>query len=605
MKNYTPEELYKIAMEVARPPGLYVPLPQGSTPTTCTPGPAICVYLKYSDIVPGTGNIQELYWNSLLQTPVIAGVGVLATIDCLLSEHRSADPDVHRMLQERFLTPNLAAKVAAKVVGGPGFTGVFTRTGCLHLMRHLLLYGDRSIKAEERNVKGLGELMLLANEFFQFEQMHNPAQPTTLDLLLSFLPVWDIHNPRDLAYAVSRIFQILTDILPGNDPQVRQLVDKLGMNTSGIMVGNLPMNDFVAVVFGLFAYGRALKGSELAIFDVRRIFARVGFPTRILRKLVKDRALTSRALRKRLCAGKTCTRKNFGDELGHRSFLMDSLNIFRQNPLMKMDANRVLILDLDFLAELLTAGVYWNIFDSLPPNKRETFRELWGRLFELYALDLLKQSYPPFSCILTADLTYGAGQVDALLDFGQVAVVLELKSSLLTETAKRRGSKPDFIADYERKFIRNAKGKPKALAQLAASCKAIEEGRIATATKPDRIFPICISDEPAVESFFFTAYSNEIFQKEVAGVFSIQPITMMSVNELEEILPYVAENAFSWAELLDFRVHQLGGAFSVHQAIYDLLREKNLPISRNQAVRKSFDEVWRIISGRYKPPRTV
>ena len=236
MRNYTPEELNRIAMEIAQQPGLYLPLPQGSAPAPRTPGPTVCVYLKYSEIVSGTRNIQDLYWNRLRQTPVIAGVGVLATIDCLLSEHRSADPDVHQMLQERFLTPNLTARVAAKVVGGPGFTGVFTRTGCLQLMRHLLLYGDRSVKAEERNVKDLGELMLLANEFFQFDRMQNPAQPTTLDLLLSFLPVWDIHNPRDLAYAVSRIFQILTDILPGNDPQVRQLAGKLGMNTSGIMV---------------------------------------------------------------------------------------------------------------------------------------------------------------------------------------------------------------------------------------------------------------------------------------------------------------------------------------------------------------------------------
>ena len=61
--------------------------------------------------------------------------------------------------------------------------------------------------------------------------------------------------------------------------------------------------------------------------------------------------------------------------------------------------------------------------------------------------------------------------------------------------------------------MRNEKGKPKALAQLASSCKAIEEGRIATAMKPARIFPVCISDEPAVESFFFTSYSNELFQK--------------------------------------------------------------------------------------------
>jgi hypothetical protein len=601
MNNYTPEELNKIAMEIGRQPSLYVPLPQGRAPVPRTPGPAVCVYFKHSEIVTGAENIKDLYWNALRQTPVIAAVGVLATIDCLLSEHRSADPDIHKMLQERFMTPDLAAKVSAKVVGGPGFTGVFTRTGCLQLMRHLLLYGDRSVKAEERNDRDLGALMLLANEFFQFDQVQNPVQPATLDLLLSFLPVWDIHNPRDLAYAVSRMFQILTDILPGNDPEVRKLAGKLGINTAGIRVGSLPLNDFVAAVFGLFAYGRSLKGAELAIFDVRRVFAKVGFSAGVLRRLVNDRALTTSALRKRLSRGKPRTRKNFDEELERRSFLTDSLNVFRQNPLMKMDANRVLILDLEFLAELLTAGVYWNIFDGLPPAQRETFRELWGRLFELYAVDLLKQFYPPLSRILMADLIYDAGQVDALLDFGKEVVVFEIKSSLLTEGAKRGGNRADFIADYERKFVRNSKGKPKALAQLAASCKAIEEGRIVTAMKPVRIFPVCISDEPAVESFFFTSYSNELFLKEVAGASSIQPVTMMSVNELEEILPYVAENAFSWAELLDFRSRHLSGAFSVHQAIYDLLREKGLPPSRNRAVRKTFDEVWRIISSRYKP----
>jgi hypothetical protein len=605
MNNYTPEELNKIAMEIVRQPSLYVPLPQGGGPVPRTAGPAVCVYLKYSEIVPGVENIQDSYWNALRQTPVIAAVGVLATIDCLLSEHRSADPNIHKMLQERFMTPDLAAKVAAKVVGGPGFTGVFTRTACLQLMRHLLLYGDRSVQAEERTDRDLGALMLLANEFFQFDQVQNPAQPATLDLLLSFLPVWDIHNPRDLAYAVSRMFQILTDILPGNDPEVRKLAGKLGMNTASIRVGSLPLNDFVAAVFGLFAYGRSLKGAELAIFDVRRVFAKVGFSAGVLRRLVNDRALTTSALRKRLSGGKSRTRKNFDEELERRSFLTDSLNVFRQNPLMKMDANRVLILDLEFLAELLTAGVYWNIFDGLPPAQRETFRELWGRLFELYVVDLLKQFYPPLSRILTADLIYDAGQVDALLDFGQEVVVFEIKSSLLTEAAKRGGNRADFIADYERKFVRNSKGKPKALAQLAASCKAIEEGRIVTAMKPVRIFPVCISDEPAVESFFFTSYSNELFQKEVAGASSIQPVTMMSVNELEEILPYVAENAFSWAELLDFRFRHLSGAFSVHQAIYDLLREKGLPPSRNRAVRKTFDEVWRIISSRYRAPKAA
>lgn len=107
-----------------------------------------------------------------------------------------------------------------------------------------------------------------------------------------------------------------------------------------------------------------------------------------------------------------------------------------------------------------------------------------------------------------------------------------------------------------------------------------------------RIYPVCVSDEPAVESFFFTTYSNEIFQKELSTGSGIRPVTMMSTNELEQLLPYVSGNSLSWPELLDFRSSGPSvGVFSVHQAVYDLLRTKGLPTSRNQAVRKNFDEV--------------
>jgi hypothetical protein len=48
----------------------------------------------------------------------------------------------------------------------------------------------------------------------------------------------------------------------------------------------------------------------------------------------------------------------------------------------------------------------------------------------------------------------------------------------------------------------------------------------------------------------------------------MQPISLMSANELEEPLPYVAENAFGWTRLLRSRLIETeAGTFSVHQAI--------------------------------------
>lgn len=295
------------------------------------------------------------------------------------------------------------------------------------------------------------------------------------------------------------------------------------------------------------------------------------------------------------------TREGFADEIQRRPFLTDSLNLFRQYPLLRLDENQALILDLQFLVELLTSGVYWKIHDSLPGAKRKHFKELWGRLFELYAVDLLGEFYPPTSQILTADLKYGDGQIDALLEFGPDVLVFEMKASLLTEPAKRLGDEAEFVRDFNLKFVRNERGKPKAVVQLVTSCKAIENGTVPTATRPARIYPVLVSDEPVVEAFCFNAYLNEIFQSELGSSTQVQPISATSINELEEMLPYVSQNAFSWRDLLGSRFND-GGVypFSVHQAIYDWAQKNRIQPLRNQAIRKRFEQVWSIISSNYK-----
>lgn len=601
MKRYTPEELSQIFSRIAPELGIWAPLPPPA-PSSRRVGPVFSVYPRYSDIVGTKDNLEQRYWDALRQTPVLGGIGELAAINGILSEHRTGEPDIHRQLNEKFFAPDLRAKVGQFNPGGPACATVFTKIGCLQIMRHLMLYGNVSIDGADRPVNRLGELMLLANEFILPEPAFKSPHATNLELLLSFLPIWDICNPRELAYSLSRMFTILTEILPGTDREVQRLASRLGMDTKRIVVDDLPLNDFIATVFGLYSYGRTMVIPEQAIFDVNKVFSRVGFPIGILRNLVKKRSLGISEFRELLRNGNPCGFDNLVDEIRRRAFVSESLTIFRKFPFLQLDADRALILDLQFLVDLLTSGVYWSIFNGLPTNRRDTFRQLWGRLFELYAVNLLKKFYPRASGIFSPDLQYESGQVDGLLDFGNEVLLLEIKASLLTEPAKRTLNSTEFVSDFNRKFVQNEKGSPKAILQLTSSCMALENGTIRTATRPTRIYPIFVSDEPGIETFFFNAYMNEIFQKELHAGSRIQPLTVMSINELEEVLPYVAENAFGWSELLQSRFNALGvGPTSVHQAIYDLCRSKGLPSLRNQAIRGEFDKVWAVISGRYKP----
>ena len=382
----------------------------------------------------------------------------------------------------------------------------------------------------------------------------------------------------------------------------------MGINFSTIQIDGLCLDDFVSTVYGVYAYGREMTQQNTAQFDMRSIFSRVALPQRLLKKLVKGRARSISQFKKLLSAGQPCTRSSFVRDINKRSFFAEGLNVFRKFPMLKVDRHRVIMLDLQFIVELLTAGVYWNIFDGLASNKRDTFRELWGRLFEIYSVDLLKEFYPPMSGFLIPDVDYSDGQIDAILDFGSTVLVFEMKASLLTESAKRSRNKENFIRDFERKFVRNEKGKPKVVMQLATSCKEIEAGGIKTSCQSGcrpgspRIYPVFVSDEPAVESFFFNTYLNERFQAEVQGSASIRPITAMSIDELEEALPYVAANVFSWEELLQHRFlpAEVSG-YSVHQSIVDLLKEKNAAPLRNDSMLKKSDEILKRIAVRFNP----
>ena len=75
MRQYSAEELNGIFTAIAPQRSLIVPVSSGAPPPAL--GPAVCVSLRYSEIVPGTTDIESRYWNTLRQTPVVAGIGML------------------------------------------------------------------------------------------------------------------------------------------------------------------------------------------------------------------------------------------------------------------------------------------------------------------------------------------------------------------------------------------------------------------------------------------------------------------------------------------------------------------------------------------------
>jgi hypothetical protein len=604
MKAYTAEELDRIFMGIA-PGSILLPM-EPSSDSGLQPGARFMVFRKYSEMGFQQIDLEQAYWDALREAQLIDGIGELCFINASLSEARTFDPKVHREIAAKFVVPQLIPRIFDEKLEFGAFPVVFSRIGCLQIVRQLMLFGGLQEPSSQWNQFYVGRLALLANDFLQIEPVFPASGPTNLDLLLILAQTWDIYNTRNLGHAMSRMFTLLTEIMPGDDPLVVKLFSRLGLSADKIQIDGIPLNEFVSIVFALFAFGRSIDGSVRVLFRISEIFSQTDFPQELLIKMVDARARNVQQFRMLLGGCEEQTREKFADELKRKSFLTESLTCFRNFPMLRMDSDQVLILDLQFVVELLTSGVYWSIHDNLPDSKRGDFKELWGRMFELYIVGLLQQFYPQASGMLSPDVEYTGGQIDALLDFGSAVIVMEIKSSLLTEPAKRSADKDAFVADFRRKFVENEKGKPKTIKQLAAACRALLKGEVKTANGNaiPVIYPVFVSDEPIVEATFSNAYFNEEFQKEGIDELRVKPLTVMSTDEFEQVLPHVADNDFTWEELLQIRFNEFGVyPFSVGQTIYDLLRSKGLASKQNPALKQKADEVSEIIRRAFRKPQ--
>lgn len=573
--------------------------------TQRNPGPAFTVYIRYSEVAPEDERPEDIYWSLLERVPIRGAVGVAAYVNNLLSVE-ARNREVHEILNERFLRPDLRAAVERTALQPPAFPIVFNHVGCLLIMRDLILFGGRPAPVPDEDVKTFGGLALCANQFITSFEPPVGQPATALDTAVLFAPTWDLHNHEDLAHSLSRMFSILVDLLPSGDNIVNTKCAEIGIDPRTLTVSGMPVVDFVSIVFGVYSLIRKVNCEERrpAIFNHKHALDHVAMPQEILDAFMAQRSLTFAQFQERLMAGgRPNSRVQFIHELTERCFLTSDLNIFREFPLVRLDDEQAAVIDLQFLVELLTLGVYHSIFNGLFPERREAFRQMWGRLLELYAVDLLRHFYPPVSRVLSADVTYDRGQIDALLDFGSNVIVFEIKSALLREQAKRSFDRELFVADVTRKFVENERGRPKAVKQLSTSCRAIAAGTLRTAMQPSRIYPVFVTDEPAICTFGMNDYLNEIFQQEIRNVEGIRPLTTMSIGEFEEMLGYVSRGVFSWGELMDRRLRGTEvDTFSVHQAIYNLRTSRNLPVCRNDLILDRFQSVFQKIDERYRRP---
>lgn len=578
-------------------------------------------------------DVAETYWRILSSAQRLDTLRRLCVANNLVLE-RPHDPAVHRTLEEIFLRPeyrDLLARMQIDASPHPVFpvaisrlgnlltiklllmTDAFGRFGILRTPLHVVTSATDFVKrmlraawrrwfpSEDISNYIVGDLVVLSNEVTGSARIRADGITSPMDFLLEFIPRWEIDNRLDLAYSWSRMTMMLRH-LQGADTTVVRLRTALNIDARGLIFRGLSAGEFIAASFVVYTQVRRISPTDQTkcLLDVKTLSSDMKMLPSLLHRFLRATAITLRAYERRVGV-RLQSAADLRAYLSTDAATTDVV-VLREHPIVRVSRSKFLVLDSQLVAELVASQMYWMIFNELTGHQRERFRELWGRLFELYLTELLAHYYPPTSQMLRSDVPYKAGQIDALLDLGEIVVVFEFKASLLLRDAKFSRDAVQFEAEVKRKFIENERGNPKALRQLATSAMAIAAGQVHTAMTPRRIFPVLIADEATFQAPGMNEYLNRLFRPLLkSDADRIRPLTVMTVEEFEEVLPYVEHNDTSWQALFEQRFTRDDVVLeSVHQILYSFQQNDSMPRRRNDFILAEFERVWNSMIQTYR-----
>jgi len=351
--------------------------------------------------------------------------------------------------------------------------------------------------------------------------------------------------------------------------------------------------------------------------DSNELLSQTSVPKADLDRFLSRRSWTFDRFREEITGGGPLTRAEFASRAAEAGFGTD-FRVFREHPLMDLGTGQHLVLDLQFLEELVGAGLFFHVLLQLEEDQRKVLLDLWGRVFELLVVELFDHFYPHTPSPSVAPLFRAGvtdGQLDGLLDFGNSVFLFEFKHFYLNQHVKDSLDRATLEKALRVKLVENEKGEPKAVRQLANRCLDVRKGLIPTAggtiatqgAKPV-LYPIVVVADPAMEAFGVNSFLNDIFEQYAVGMEGeVRPLTVMSIQELEEVLAHTSAGTFTWSEILDSRFCRAAAdegrglrcvhLWSVHQAIFDILAAKRAPAAPNEFRRAQFERIGsRILS---------
>jgi hypothetical protein len=548
----------------------------------------------YSNVAKVPRDPEKLWTMVKTTAPGDDPISFLAVINNALLFLGATNQKLHAELEAEFTQADLREALAKHRAAADGRVILFNRPA--HLIALKLLLGVEHAAGTVASFPRIGEITLHANDYVESPEDIWDTDPDLIGILAEFAPVWELLNPRDVFQLFVRTYLLLTDHVTAHEPMMDLFVTHLGAAPPDLLVDGLRIDDYLALVFGIFTNLRtAVTKDKTCIIDMDQFFRVTTLPHEGLAAFLNRRSGDQSAFYEELKLN-ISTADEFRSYIIEGTKAMDA-TVVKQRPIFRRSDGRHSVLDGRFLIELLSTTLYWTLFDAIDENKaRNTFSTFWGECFEAFVLRELAFFYPPASAILRTGVPFKGGKIDAMLDFGDFVIVFEIKSGLLGKDPRLMRDPKKLHDELHRKFVDGT-----GVWQLVKAVRAVASGEVGTSRKECRIYPVLVGDEPVLQCLVANRYLDEQFAAQLTNrPPNVAPLTVMLIDELEEGLPYFATGSIAWREALDARFHPDGvSPDSFHTSLAAIGAGKKIPHQRNEFLIQQGERIGKLIFDRY------
>lgn len=237
---------------------------------------------------------------------------------------------------------------------------------------------------------------------------------------------------------------------------------------------------------------------------------------------------------------------------------------FRAHPLLRI-GEATMPVDLGFLVDKLGEGVFHAILNHLPKGDRNRFLVGWGNVFEAYVTESLRMVYPrgkakfyPRARFETAT-EYEA--FDGMIESGRILVAMEYKGGFLSEQIRLGHDADALFKALDKKY---GTGQRAGLEQLVRKIGVLfNRDPSKRLTVPDFasdrirvVYPVLVVQERALDAGFIGSILAAEFDEMLARLdlrpeIRVRPVSLLTVENLLELLPYVDADAMTLPGILD------------------------------------------------------